>query len=69
MEPFATWRASTQTRHVRLGRRFVEEDEAGGIEAFLGLAPDAASAGDIGPGLFCGAESLFLYDSPMSAST
>jgi hypothetical protein len=71
----AAWRrlppgtAPAQPCHVRLGRRFIEEDEAGGIETFLDPAPDPAGAGDIGPGLLGSAERLFLYVSPMSAST
>ena len=69
MEAFAARGTSTQAGHVRLGCRLVEEDEAGGLEAFLDLAPGAAGAGDIGPGLFRGAERLFLYVSPMPTNT
>jgi hypothetical protein len=69
MKTFPARRAAAQTGHIRFGRGFVEEDEAGWLEAALDPAPDAAGAGDVGPGLLRRAESLFLYVSPMSANT
>ncbi len=69
MKTFSTGAATAQSRHVRLGRRFVEEDEAGGNETSLDLAPDPAGAGNVRAGLFCGTERLFLYVMPMSANT
>jgi hypothetical protein len=69
MKAFAPGAAPAQPRHVRLGRRFVEEDETRGLETFLDLAPDAAGAGDVRPGLLGGAQRLFLYVRPMPANT
>jgi hypothetical protein len=69
MKAVPAHRASPQPGHVRFCRRFVEEDESVGGEATLPASPDPASPGDIGAGLFVGAERLFLYVMPMSEST
>jgi hypothetical protein len=69
MKTFSAGAAAAQPRHVRFGRGLVEKDEAGGNETSLDLAPDPAGAGNVRPGLFCGAKRLFLYVSPMSANT
>jgi len=69
METFSPGTASAPPRHVRFGRRFVEEDESRRVESLLEPAPDTARAGDIGAGLFRGPKRLFLYVSPMSTRT
>jgi hypothetical protein len=69
MKAFPTRAAAAQPRHVRLGRRLVEKDEAGGNEPSLDFAPGPAGAGDVRPGLFGGAKRLFLYVRPLSANT
>jgi len=69
VEALSPWGAPAQTGHVGFRRRFVQEDQAGGFEAFLDFAPGAAGAGDVRTGLFRGTERLFLYVSPMSANT
>ena len=56
---------TAQAGHVRFGRRFVEEDQARGIEARLQAFPEAPLFGDIGAVLLAGVERLFLYASPM----
>jgi hypothetical protein len=55
---------TAQAGHVRFGRRFVEEDQARGIEARLEAFPEAPLFGDIGAVLLAGVERLFLYASP-----
>lgn len=69
MKTFSTGAAAAQARHVRFGCGLVEKDEAGGNETSLDLAPDPAGAGNVRPGLFRGAERLFLYVMPMPANT
>jgi hypothetical protein len=54
-----------QAGHVRFGCRFVEEDQARGIEARLEAFPEAPLFSDIGAVLLAGVERLFLYASPM----
>jgi hypothetical protein len=68
MESFSPETTSAQSRHVRFGRRFVEEDEPRRVESLLELVPGPAGAGDTGAGLFRGPERL-LYVSPMSTRT
>jgi len=69
MKAASAHRAAPQPGHVGFCRRLVEEDEPLGSEATLPASPDPASPGDIGAGLFVGAERLFLYVMPMSEST
>lgn len=57
-----------QASHVRLGRRFVDEDETAGGELTLLGPPLPSSFGDIGPALLGGMERLFLYVSPRATS-
>ena len=57
--------APAHTRHVRLGRRLVEEGKTRGVEARLAAFPEASFFGDIGAALLAGVERLFLYASPM----
>ena len=68
-QSFASERTTAQTRHVRLGRRFVDEDEPGRVERALATFPSASGFGDVRPVLFCRVERLFLYVSPILVRT
>ena len=67
-EALAARRPPPQAGHVRLGRRFVEEDEPAGRELALPGLPLPPRGGPIGPALFGGVERLFLYVSPRAMS-
>ena|ERR1700710_1116598 len=69
MDSLALERPSTQTGHVGLGARFIQEDQLGRVEARLALAPEAARPRDVGTVLFTGAECLFLYVNPSFPNT
>jgi len=57
-----------QAGHVRLGRRFIDEDEPGGRDLALPGLPLPPRFGDIGSVLLGGVERLFLYVSPRAMS-
>ncbi len=59
VEPLAAPAPAPERRHVGLRPRFVDEDQALGIEARLQMAPTDATAGDIGAVLLTG-EQAFL---------
>ena len=46
--------------HVRLGTRFIEEEQLRRVEATLPTLPDAARPGDVRAVVFAGTESLFF---------
>jgi hypothetical protein len=60
---------AAQTRHIRLGRRFVEEDKPGRVDPSLTALPAPAGPRDIRPVLFRRMERLFLYVRSMRANT
>jgi hypothetical protein len=68
-QPFTFGRPAAQPRHVRLGRRLVEEDQPGRIDPALAASPAPARFGNIGPVLLGRMECLFLYVSPILART
>jgi hypothetical protein len=61
--------ASAQARQIGLGSRFVQKDQTRRIEAALPPPPCLACPDQIGPILLTGPECLFLYVSPIRAST
>ena len=65
MQAPAATTASTQTRHVGLRTRFVDEDKPRGLEAALAALPAPPRLEDVGAVLLAGTERLFLYVSPI----
>ncbi len=68
-QPFSLGRAAAQPCQVRLGGRFVDEDEPGRLERALAAFPAPSRLGDVGPVLLGRMERLFLYVSPSRHST
>ena len=69
MEAFTPCGPAAQPGQVRFRRRFVEEDQPGRIPADLLALPAPPRLLEVGPGLFAGAECLFLYVSPSRSKT
>jgi hypothetical protein len=69
MDSLTLERPSTKTGHVRLGTRFIQEDQLGRVKTRLALTPEAARPRDVGAVLFTGAECLFLYVNPSFPNT
>src|SRR5690606_12083128 len=59
-QPFTLGRAATQARHVRLGRRLVDEDKLGRVEPALAALPATPRLGDVGPLLLGRMEHFFI---------
>jgi hypothetical protein len=69
MDSFSTGRSPPKPGHVRLGARFVEEDQARRIQAALASLPSLTRPRDVGAVLFAGAESLFFKVISIFANT
>jgi len=69
VDALASLRSPAQTGQIGLGSRFIQKDQPCRIEALLAPAPGFPRPRQIGALLFAGAESLFLYVSPIFAST
>ena len=65
MDPLALGGAPAQAGQIGLGARFVQEDQAGRVEAGLPVAPGPARPRDLRMVLLAGPECLFLYVSPI----
>jgi hypothetical protein len=68
-QPAASGRTTPQARHVGLGRRLVEKDQARGLERALRALPAATGAADVGAVLLGCPERLFLKVRPIAVST
>lgn len=68
-QAFSARAAAPQPRHVRLGRRLVEEDQFRRVEPALLALPVFAFPGDVGTLLFGCMQRLFLYVSPIRVNT
>jgi hypothetical protein len=69
MNSLAPGCATAETSEVRLGARFIQKDQLGGVEARLLLAPETARPRDVWTALLTGAECLFLYVNPIFPNT
>src|SRR6185503_20848233 len=69
MEPLSPARPPAQARHVGPCPGFIDKDELLRIPSALPPAPLPSFFGYVRPALFAGMERLFLYVSPMPAST
>lgn len=69
MHSLAFERAPAQAGQVGLGTRFIQKDQPGRVKARLPLAPEPTRPRDVRTVLFAGAESLFLYVSPIFPNT
>lgn len=58
-EPLTAWRPSAQGRHIGFGPGLINEDQAGGINPPLVVAPLSATPGDVGSILFAGEHGFF----------
>jgi len=61
VDPLSAAGTPAQPGQVGFRPRFVEEDQAGRIEADLLPAPRPAGLRNVGAGLLAGVECLFLY--------
>ena len=69
MEALPTPGTAPQASHVGLGPAFIEEDKPPRFDATLLAFPASARLAEVFAILLGGPERLFLYVSPMSAST
>ena len=69
MSALPSWRSPAQACQIGLGSGFIQKNQTRRIEALLPPLPGFARADQIGALLFAGAECLFLYVSPIFAST
>ena len=69
VDTFPSCGPAPQPGQVRFRPRFIEEDQPGRIPADLLPLPAPPRPLDVGPGLFAGAERLFLYVSPSRFKT
>jgi len=58
-----------QPGHIGLGTGFIQKNQPGRVERRLLPAPVPARPDNVGPVLFAGTESLFLYVSPIFSRT
>ena len=69
MHALAATGTAAEAGHVRFRAALVEEDESVGIKADLAPPPSSPGFDDVVPVLLASSERLFLYVSPMLAST
>ena len=69
MNPFSLRSAAAQAGQIGFGSRFIQKDQFRRIEAGLLPPPALPGFGNVGPVLFAGPESLFLYVSPIFSKT
>jgi hypothetical protein len=69
LDTVAALGSSSQARQVGLGSRLVQKNQPCRVEAALAPPPGLAGPREVGTILLAGAECLFLYVSPIFAST
>jgi len=69
MDALTLGRTAAAPGEVRLGARFIQKDQLGRVKARLPFPPAAPRPCDVWTVLLAGAECLFLYVSPIFAST
>ena len=69
MDPLAALGPPAPPGHIGLGAGLIQKNQPGRVERRLLPPPVPACPDNVGPVLFAGTESLFLYVSPIFSST